>query len=328
MGWVCLKSMSGFAVENGIMSRNRGFTLVELLVVIAIIGILMGLLLPAVQMAREAARRAQCMNNMKQLVLAMHNHENAYKKLPSGWDTLGLFWSGPILRQIEQDNLYDTLLLEERYNWTVDGSPNERALGTYIPTFLCPTMPIERSFNYNSVQNRVPASYRGNAGSEFTSDDSSTRVPGTKSLEMLNLNGLFYACSKTQFGEITDGLSNTFMLGESRTDPEFGKDGQGMDFWYIAGPQTDACRCDGGSGGTEFTEAVGGTFYRMNLQIREPSRSGYAMETAFGSYHPGNVVVFGLADGSTQVLSDDMDMDAYRAMGGRNDGVVNDAGAL
>ncbi len=304
------------------MSRNRGFTLVELLVVIAIIAVLMGLLLPAVQMAREAARRTACANNVRQLVLGLHNHESSYKKLPFGWDTLGLFWSGPLLRQIEQENLYNTLMLEERFNWGVDNSPNERALGTVIPAFRCPSMPIATHFNYNGIPNRVPASYRGNAGSEFTSDDTRTMVPGTKSLEMLDLNGLFYACSKTRFSEISDGLSNTIMIGESRTDPEFVKDGQGMDFWYIAGPQVDPCRCDGGPQGTEFTEAVGGTFYQMNLAIRDPSASGYAMETAFGSYHAGNVVAFGLADGSVRVMSDDIDQVPYRAMGGRNDGIV------
>ena len=218
------------------MKNRQAFTLVELLVVIAIIGILVSLLLPAVQSVREAARRTTCANNMRQLVLGAHNYESALKELPPGWDTLGAFWSAYLLRYLEQDNLYNTLLLDDVYNWTADGSPNEAALGVEIPIFRCPTMPVEKSLNYNNVADRVPMSYRGNGGSEVTSDDTSTMVPGTKSFEMLNLNGLFWGCSEVTFGDISDGLSNTFAFGESRTDPRFVKDGQGMDFWAIGGP--------------------------------------------------------------------------------------------
>ncbi len=84
-------------------------------------------------------------------------------------------------------------------------------------------------------------------------------MPGSKSLETMYLNGIFSACSKTTISDIIDGSSNTILLGESQTDPDFGKDGQGMDHWYIGSPQADPCACNGGTGGTEFTEAVGTT---------------------------------------------------------------------
>ena len=94
------------------MSQTRGrhgFTLVELLVVIAIIGVLVALLLPAVQAAREAARRMSCSNNVKQLSLSLHNYENVHRKFPFGWNTHGTLWSAMILPFIEKSNLYGTL---------------------------------------------------------------------------------------------------------------------------------------------------------------------------------------------------------------------------
>ena len=303
--------------------KKNGFTLVELLVVIAIIGILIGMLLPAVQSVREAARRTTCANNIRQLALACHNYESTFQELPPGWDTLGAFWTAYILGNIEQQNLQDTLLLDDDvYTWDWDNSPNEIALCTLIPGLRCPTMDIPEHLNYNNVSRRVPASYRGNGGSEVTSDDTSTALSGTKSFEMVDLNGVFFGNSNIKFGAISDGLSNTFLIGESRTDPLFVKDGQGMDFWAIGGPQVDPFRGDGGTRGTEFSEACASTYFPPNLAVVDPSQSGYAMEQSFGSYHPGGIVVFALADGSVHNVRGTIDLTIYQNIGARNDGEV------
>ena len=92
-----------------------------------------------------------------------------------------------------------------------------------------------------------------------------------------------------------------------------------MDYWAIGSPQADPCRCDGGTGGTEFSEAVGSFYMPMNLQIRDPSAHGRLMELAFGSYHVGGAQ-FAMADGSVHFLSESIDMAVYRNLGARNDG--------
>lgn len=305
------------------LRRVCGFTLVELLVVIAIIGILVGLLLPAVQSAREAARRMSCSNNVKQIALALHNYESAHKKFPFGWNTHGTLWSAMILPYIEQNNLYSTLEFDESRNWATNDTPNELAGGVLLSGFRCPSMPIEEHIESNSgIPQRVPVSYRAVGGSEVTSDDTSTRpIPDTKSFEMLNLNGMFYACSATTFGTIPDGTSNTFAIGESMTDPGFVKDGQGMDHWIIGSPQADPCRCTGSNNGTEFSEAAGSTYMQMNLRIHDPAAHGRLMELAFGSYHTGGAY-FGMADGSVQFVSDSINLETYRNLGAKNDGQV------
>lgn len=299
---------------------GHGFTLVELLVVIAIIGALVGLLLPAVQAAREAARRMSCSNNVKQLGLAMHNYHDTFGVFPYGWDQRGAVWSTHILPQIEQGNIYDTLIFQESGpgNWDANGSPNETAAGTYVATFRCPSMSQPEHISNNGIPLRVPASYRGSAGSESSSDDTSTIViPGTKSLENLDQDGIFYACSRTKFRDILDGTSHTLMLGESYTDPFFVKDGQGMDYWYIGSPQADPCRCDGGTGGTEFSEVVGTTIAKINARRTQPTLHGRLMELSFGSYHIGGAQ-FAFCDGSIKFITDSIDMEIYKGLGSRD----------
>ena len=118
--------------------RKRGFTLIELLVVIAIIAILIALLLPAVQQAREAARRTQCKNNLKQLGIAMHNYHDTVNVFPWGFDERETLWTAMILPQIEQANLYNTLIWQESGpgNWDAVGSPNTKACSTIIQGFM------------------------------------------------------------------------------------------------------------------------------------------------------------------------------------------------
>jgi prepilin-type N-terminal cleavage/methylation domain-containing protein len=306
------------------VSRERNaFTLVELLVVIAIIGILVALLLPAVQQAREAARRAQCANNLRQVGLAVHAYHDALHVVPYGWDDRGSGWTLHLLPFLELTSLYETIHFQEHGpgNWG-SGSENEEACGTVLQVYRCPSMPIAEHITYNGITDRVPASYRGNAGSEASSDDTGTLViPGTKSLENTNLDGIFFGCSAIRLGDVLDGTSNTILVGESRTDPLFNKDGQGMDFWYLGSPQADPCRCDGGTGGPEFSEFVGSTLAPLNAYVRRPDLHGRLMELSFGSYHHGGAM-FAMADGNVRFLADSIDSAIYRGLGSRGGGEV------
>ena len=312
---------------NGSLNQRRGgFTLVELLVVIAIIGILIGMLLPAVQQVREAARRISCANKVRQQALGCLNHESAFQTFPSGWEESGALWNAFILPYVEQQNLFDTLEFGDDNTtfWNAPfNSPNELACGTYLDGYRCPSMElIVASFTNEGIPDRVPASYRGNSGSDATSDNMGSALPNTKWLADPDLNGMLFGCSKIKFGDIFDGSSNTILIGESQTDPEFTKDGEAMDCWYIGSPQADRFKCEPENNqGGEYSESVGGTFAEMNLRKLDPLASGRLMEISFGSYHIGGAQ-FGLADGSVHFIAENVDLVTYQAMGSRNEGEV------
>jgi prepilin-type N-terminal cleavage/methylation domain-containing protein len=307
-------------VNKSITTSKNGFTLVELLVVIAIIGILIGMLLPAVQMVREAARRITCGNNIRQLGLSMHNYESAQGHLPSGWSENGYTWGVEILPFIEQQNLYSTI--ERGASWT--SGANERAAATVVPIARCPTSPLDDHYDHNGVSDRVPADYRANIGSNVRGD-AGPKLTGSVALSDGNPNGVFWGCSKTKFGDVSDGLSNTVFIAESLTDPRFKKDGNSSDHWFIGSPNMSDFQCNGasggGTGGHDFSEVVGSGMVEMNARISNPSLHGALIEVSFGSYHNGGMNVV-LGDGSTHFISEEIDTSAYQATFSRNGGEV------
>ena len=301
-------------MSRTVFALRLGFTLVELLVVIAIIGILAALLLPAVQMAREAARRTSCMGNLKQLSLGTQNYHESFQCFPFGWSDRGAGWSTMILPQVEQKNLYMTLSFHESDNWETDDSANERACGTLIPIFRCPSMAdVPKYVTNQGIPNRVPASYRGVASSTADSDDLSTSKK-KRSLEQLDLEGILFCCSRIRVADIRDGTSSTFLFGESRWET-FMQDDNEMDFWVIGSPQIDPCSCRGGAAGTEQSEFCGSTGVPFNARAI-PSTSGYVKELSFSSLHP-NGAYFAFADGSVRFLTFNMDGKIYQACGSR-----------
>ena len=183
-----------------VTNKQSGFTLVELLVVIAIIGILISLLLPAVQSAREAARRMQCSNNMKQIGLGLHNYIDSSKVLPAGFTRGCLAWSGAILPYIEQQSLYsliehnwsdkrigapgfDTngnLITSATWNSGVTPSNNTQVSMTSVPAYYCPStsQPKHHPTITNSIPERAIGCYRGNAGSMVGNDNIRTLWSG------------------------------------------------------------------------------------------------------------------------------------------------------
>lgn len=320
-------------------SRKKGFTLVELLVVIAIIGILIGLLLPSVQAAREAARRMQCQNNLKQHGVALHNYHDVHQTLPSGWNNLGFCWSGAILPYMEQQTLFDTLVFEETGdksvytngigNWDQGSAngytasqqgPNANACATVITSYICPDFPHELQINNQNIIGRVQASYLASTGS-WAAVDSTSQLAGvglsyTKdqviSLQYKRQNGVIYGFSSVKFGAIDKGLSNTVAIGEVAGDYSFGNNGNANDHWYIGSPQIDpVTNSDPSTTGGEFSEVAGSAYTILNTRWKDPTCDMRLMQLSFGSYHPSGAN-FLRADGSVFMMNDQIQLDVYR----------------
>lgn len=204
--------------------RRRGFTLVELLVVIAIIGVLVALLLPAVQAAREASRRSSCLNNLKNMSLAMHNHHDVMNRFPpgcandrtpfgthptgNGW---GSSWKVYLLPYIEQNTIFE--------KWVFDGSSsgythaNNMALtnNLFLSVYRCPSSPVPRFYTASGNNGAIQmfTSYTGIAGSNLPGT-----TFGSSSNGFTSGDGPLYANSQASFASLIDGSSNTLLIGE------------------------------------------------------------------------------------------------------------------
>ena len=222
--------------------RQSAFTLVELLVVIAIIGILVGLLLPAVQAAREAARRMQCSNNLKQLGLAFHNYESAYKTFPNSWYAggpappynlqSGLIGILPYLEQTALYSQYDSKVSPVNERGPV-GVANVAIISNVLPMFVCPSAPgggTERVYNAKvpagalpglaaSTWRAAPSDYCVTSGvrATFGNIAYSNNQGGQREGALVAAN--VQTAPKSSMGSIIDGTSNTFLMGERTGGP-------------------------------------------------------------------------------------------------------------
>lgn len=313
-------------------ARRPGFTLVELLVVIAIIGVMVGLLLPAVQAAREAARRMQCGNNLKQLTLGLHNYESSYKTLPPSRITSGESrhsWSAFMLPFIEQTAVYDIYNFNVRW-WREVNFP---ATQTMIPSYVCPSSPSTRMMPNAAAQaNHVVVPANGFGPSDYSSTNEVRR-------SFFEANGLPFPAGTlrgspgamdrnraTRLADIIDGLSNTMMLAERCGRPEI----------YFAGKRPSGVVVADGWGWADYDStsgSVNGASRDGTLLNRTASSAPFATtihggcainctnNSEYYSFHPGGINI-SLSDGSVRFISDSINAATLGALVTRAGGEV------
>ncbi|HEY7313712.1 MAG TPA: DUF1559 domain-containing protein [Gemmataceae bacterium] len=311
---------------------RRGFTLIELLVVIAIIAVLIGLLLPAVQKVREAANRAQCLNNLKQIALAAHNFHNDRGKFPTGTrppvyvgdrPTRGTNLWVELLPYFEQDNLYK---MWDHYDNRNNGTGGRNATqAQVIKVLFCPSDPLPEPISELAVA-AAPrwtwgfyglSSYGGNAGKRsFLAGD-------PPSYPRLTRDGIFWVHSCVPLTDITDGSSNTLLFGERfHYDPE----------WDRRSPWSASIAYVGRWGYVANPVGVMGqitlhTAAPINYRV-PPGGDISTLENracSFGSGHPGGAN-FAFADGSVRFLSDRIPLQTLQDLSTRAGGEVVSGG--
>jgi prepilin-type N-terminal cleavage/methylation domain-containing protein/prepilin-type processing-associated H-X9-DG protein len=315
-------TIAGFVAPSG---SRRAFTVVELLVVIAIIGVLVALLLPAVQAAREAARRSACSNNLRQVGLALQNHHAALERFPPGRGAPSPRIFSPhayLLAFLEQNSISTAIDLEDAPapfstpTATYDGMHNRAAAMSLVAAFICPSDP---------VQGRVPGSdygatsYAGCAGS------------GASVGTLTEADGVFFLGSAVQIKDITDGTSNTAAFSERPLGPgpppEAGAPNLMLEFPVATDPTEAAClSASGGSWNAErgakwIVGNYGNTLYNHALPpnpetwdcMNATQQKG---RMAARSHHPGGAHVL-YCDGSATTVGDDVELAAWQAVATR-----------
>lgn len=330
--------------------RTGGFTLVELLVVITIIGVLIALLIPAVQTAREAARQVQCSNNVKQLALAAMNHESVIGFFPTGgWGREWLGhpdrgfgksqpggWIYSILPFIEQHTLHD--LGTAGSGMTIEDA-NARRLTTPLAGLNCPTrrpavlydLSSTYGIQFRLTNEAIPkvarSDYAINGGDymQYCYDDHSPSDliagddPDFQWDDMSHQTGICYQRSEIVITAITDGTSNTLLIGEKYVNSSHYSDGKDMgdSETMYSGDQLDLIRWTGISG------TVGTNANNLPRQDKAAVGEGYNVQW-FGSAH-ADAFNMSLCDGSVRSISYTIDREIYRRLGNRKDGYPIDS---
>jgi len=276
----------------------HGFTLVELLTVVAIVGILISLLLPAVQAAREATRRMHCANNLKQIGLALQMHHDAQLALPPGWiaydlptgeldpeGELGWGWATRILSRLEEGNL---LAGRVHLDLPIGDPANQAARLTVLPVFRCPTDPADSDLWEIEAEDNPGNVLLGLAMSNYVG------VFGREDIEDApnDGDGPFFHNSRVQFRHVTDGLSKTFLVGERSS-------ALGYSTWVGVVPE-----------GEEAMDRILGVC-NVLPNSREQKKQGEI--DGFSSFHTTGTI-FLLADGSVHWVGENIDLTVYQAL--------------